>query len=151
MFRSMFLAALLAAVPSVAIAQAGARPDSAAVHAEIDQLNRAMEAAFRLGEMQKVAATYADNAIIRSSRGIGAVGRAAITEYFGGVPNPKELKVESYGISIQGDRVYQTGKLTATFGSPERSNAFQMLFVWERGADRRFRIVLQYYHEIESR
>jgi ketosteroid isomerase-like protein len=149
MFRVLSALAFVV-VATQARAQSPASTDTAAVRASVLRFNGAMEAAFARGDMKTFSANFADDAIIRSAHAIGAAGRTAIDGFFGGVPSPKSFKIESYGVSSQGDVVYQTGKATSTFGAPEqRTTSFQFLMVLRRQPGDTFRIQLYYYHVVE--
>jgi ketosteroid isomerase-like protein len=148
--RTLVVACLMACVPAAVRAQAAA-PDPAALRREVEALNREMEAAFNRGDLKAVAAFYADNAVVRTSRQVAAQGRAAIDRYFTGIQNPKRWKLDVYGVSAPegSDLVFQTGLSTLVSGSPEHISPFEFALVWKRQSNGKLRIVLDYYHSPE--
>lgn len=149
----LILAGVIACMPAFAGAQASAAPDPAALRREVEALNQEMEAAFNRGDLKAVAAFYADNAVVRTSRQVAAQGRTAIDRYFTGIQNPKRWKLDVYGVSAAGgsDLVFQTGMSTLVSGSPERVSPFEFALVWKRQSNGKLRIVLDYYHAPEQR
>lgn len=149
--RTVVVASLLVCAPGLVGAQTPAASDASALRREVEALNREMEAAFNRGDLKAVAAFYADNAVVRSSRQVAAQGRAAIDRYFTGIQNPKRWKLEVYGVSAPegNDLVFETGLSTLVSGSPEHVSPFEFALVWKRQANGKLRIVLDYYHEPE--
>ena len=149
--RTLVIACLLMGAPVVARAQSPSS-DSAAVRREVEALNREMEAAFNRGDLKGVAAFYADNAVVRTSRQVAAQGRAAIDQYFTGIRNPKRWKLDVYGVSVSEgtDLVFETGLSTLVSGSAENVSPFEFALVWKRQSNGKLRIVLDYYHQPEQ-
>lgn len=148
--RTLAIIGLLVLAPAVR-AQTAAAPDSAALRREVEGLNHEMEAAFNRGDLKGAAAFYADNAVVRTPRQVAAQGRAAIDRYFTSIQNPKQWKLEVYGVSA-GERtelVFQTGRSTLVSGSPERVSVVEFALVWKRQSNGKLRIVLDYYHTPE--
>ena len=149
--RTLVITSLLALAPRLTQAQTPAASDPSAVRREVEALNREMEAAFNRGDLKAVAAFYADNAVVRTSRQVAAQGRAAIDRYFTGIQNPKRWKLDVYGISTPegSDLVFQTGLSTLVSGSPEHVSPFEFALVWKRQNNGKLRIVMDYYHTPE--
>ena len=145
--HSLVLAYLVMCAPVIVRAQATIS-DAAAVRREVEALNREMEAAFNRGDLKAVAAFYADNAVVHTSRQVSAQGRAAVDQYFTGIANPKRWKLDVYGVSAAkgSDLVFETGLSTLVSGTPERVSPFEFALVWKRQSNGKLRIVLDYYH-----
>jgi ketosteroid isomerase-like protein len=148
MLKRTLAIGLLACLPVLARAQASTTADPAALRREVEALNREMEAAFNRGDLKAVAAFYADNAVVRTSRDVVAQGRAAVDEYFTGIQHPKRWKLDVYGVSAPegSDLVFETGLSTLVAGSPEHVSPFEFALVWKRQSNGKLRIVLDYYH-----
>ena len=146
--RTLVVVGVIACAPALGWAQPSTASDPAALRREVEALNREMEAAFNRGDLKAVAAFYADNAVVRTSRQVSAQGRAAIDQYFTGISNPKRWKLDVYGVSAAegSDLVFQTGLSTLVSGSPERVSPFEFALVWKRQSNGKLRIVLDYYH-----
>lgn len=138
----------LTLLPMQLVAQSSARRDTSALRREVETLVHGMEAAFARGDMKAVAAFYADNAVIRSAHAVGAAGRAQVDAYWTRIQNPKRWTLDVFGVTAgEGtDLVYHTGRSTAVFGSPEQTNVFQFLVVWQRLPTGELKIILDYYH-----
>ena len=148
---TLVIAVLLMCAPVLARAQTPSASDPAALRREVEALNREMEAAFNRGDLKAVAAFYADNAVVRTSRQVAAQGRAAIDRYFTGIQKPKRWKLDVYGVSASegSDLVFETGLSTLVSGSPEHVSPFEFALVWKRQSNGKLRIVLDYYHSPE--
>lgn len=146
--RAFVIASLLVCAPLLVRAQTPPASDASALRREVEALNREMEAAFNRGDLKAVAAFYADNAVVRTSRQVSAQGRAAVDQYFTGIANPKRWKLDVYGVSAAegSDLVFETGLSTLVSGSPERVSPFEFALVWKRQPNGKLRIVLDYYH-----
>ena len=71
---TLAIAIVLMCAPVLARAQTPPASDPAALRREVEALNRDMEAAFNRGDLKAVAAFYADNAVVRTSRQVAAQG-----------------------------------------------------------------------------
>lgn len=144
--RHLILATALCVVASVAGAQTPAAEDAAALHREIEQLNRGMEAAVNRGDLLGAARFYADDAVVRSPGGVVAAGRKAVDEYFTSIAHAKSWKLEVIDVGGTRDMAYQVGRSTLVHGEPERTSVVRFVVVWKRQPDGTMRIVLDYYH-----
>src|SRR5262245_31696707 len=61
---------------------------------EIEALNRHMEEQFRTGNLLGVADMYADDAMLLDERGTRVAGRQEIDEYWSGIEDPVDWKLE---------------------------------------------------------
>ena len=115
---------------------------------EVETLNREMEAAFNRGDLQGVAAFYADNSVVRSSTSVSASGRKQIDAYWAGIKDGKRWTLDVRGVTAAENTnlVYQTGKSTLVSGSPERTSIVGFLVVWQRQSNGKLKILLDYYH-----
>jgi ketosteroid isomerase-like protein len=152
-FRLTLALAMLSAAATTGSAQQRrvpqARPETpaaAALRAEVEGLNRALEETFARGDMKAVAAFYADSAVIRTPRSVAARGRAELDAYFAGIANAKGWKLEVYGVD-QGANglVFQTGRSMLTMADDHVATV-EFSLVWQRDATGRLRILLDYYH-----
>jgi uncharacterized protein (TIGR02246 family) len=124
--------------------------DTTALRTEVEQLNRGMEAAFNRGDLKGAAAFYADDAIVRTARGIVAHGREQVDDYFTGIGHPKSWKLDVIQVGGTHDHAWQVGRSTLVHGQPERTSVVQFLLVWTRQRDGRLRITLDYYHSADQ-
>lgn len=142
-------ALLIAFASSSALAQPTPAPDTSALFREVEQLNRGMEAAFNRGDLRGAASFYADDAIVRTARGIVAQGRAALDQYFLDISDPKSWKLDVIQVGGTRDMAYQVGRSTLVHGNPERTSVVQFLVIWKRQTNGQLRIMLDYYHSAE--
>jgi uncharacterized protein (TIGR02246 family) len=140
--------ALVLAVACVRTPALDARNSSASLRAEIEGINRELEAAFNRKDMQAVARYYTDDARMIGPRGQEIRGRAAIDAYWLGVRNPKSWRLEAFDIGGSRNEAYQFGRSTlvqeGTAG--DRTSVADFVVIWKRGADGRLRMALDFYH-----
>jgi ketosteroid isomerase-like protein len=121
---------------------------SASLRAEIEGINRELEAAFNRKDMLAVARYYTDDARLIGPRGQEIRGRAAIDAYWLGVRNPKSWRLEAFDIGGSRNEAYQFGRSTlvqeGTAG--DRTSVADFVVIWKRGADGRLRMALDFYH-----
>ena len=137
---------LLAATSTVASAQTAPPADTAALRREVEQVARAMEDAVTRGDLKAAASYYADDAIVRTARGIVAQGRAGIDQYFMGIAGAKSWKLDVTQVGGTADAPWWVGRSTLVHGTPERTSIVQFLVLLRRQPDGKLRVVLDYYH-----
>jgi ketosteroid isomerase-like protein len=155
--KSSRLSSQAARIVVVALSLACAHPggtgnDSAtapaSLRAEIEGINRELEAAFNRKDMLAVARYYTDDARLIGPRGQEIRGRAAIDAYWLGVRNPKSWRLEAFDIGGSRNEAYQFGRSTlvqeGTAG--DRTSVADFVVIWKRGADGRLRMALDFYH-----
>lgn len=137
------LAALLAVVP---VHAQQARP--AALRAEIDSLNRAMEQAFTAGNMLEVARFYADDGVLMGPRGSRTAGRKDIDAYWQALREPRSWKLEVFDVGGSRDDAWQLGRSTLVMGGPqgERTSVVNFIVIWKRQKDGAMKIALDFYN-----
>lgn len=142
--RVLALVLCVACVRPPAVAQ----NSSASLRAEIEGINRELEAAFNRKDMLAVARYYTDDARLVGPRGQEIRGRAAIDAYWLNVRNPKSWKLEAFDIGGSRNEAYQYGRSTlvqeGTAG--DRTSVADFVVIWKRGADGRLRMALDFYH-----
>jgi len=124
------------------------RSVTTSLRAEIESINRELEAAFNRKDMLAVARYYTDDARLVGPRGQEIRGRAAIDAYWLGVRNPKSWRLEAFDIGGSRDEAYQYGRSTlvqeGTAG--DRTSVADFVVIWKRGTDGRLRMALDFYH-----
>lgn len=140
---SLGLAIACARTPAV-----DSRNAAGSLRAEIEGINRQLEAAFNRKDMLAVARYYADDARLVGPRGQEIRGRAAIDAYWLGVRGPKSWRLEAFDIGGSRDEAYQYGRSTlvqeGTAG--DRTSVADFVVIWKRGSDGRLRMALDFYH-----
>jgi ketosteroid isomerase-like protein len=129
-------------------ARAPAMPAPASLRAEIEGLNRAMEAAWARGDMAGVASFYADDGVLQGPQGQRVRGRAAIDAYWMALKNPKSWKLEVLDVGGSVNDAYQLGCSTLVQGGTpaDQVSVSEFVVIWKRGTDGRLRIALDFYH-----
>lgn len=89
-----------------------AQNSSASLRAEIEGINRELEAAFNRKDMLAVARYYTDDARLVGPRGEEIRGRAAIDAYWLRIRGPKSWRLEAFDIGGSRDQAYQYGRST---------------------------------------
>ena len=129
-------------------APATAQNSSASLRAEIEGINRELEAAFNRKDMLAVARYYTDNARLVGPRGEEIRGRAAIDAYWLRIRGPKSWRLEAFDIGGSRDEAYQYGRSTlvqeGTAG--DRTSVADFVVIWKRGSDGKLRMALDFYH-----
>jgi ketosteroid isomerase-like protein len=124
------------------------RGATVSLRAEIEGINRELEAAFNRKDMLAVARYYTDDARLVGPRGQEIRGRAAIDAYWLGVRGPKSWRLEAFDIGGSRDEAYQYGRSTlvqeGTAG--DRTSVADFVVIWKRGSDGRLRMALDFYH-----
>ena len=146
--RAICVLTLVLFVACVRTPAVDTRNSSASLRAEIEGINRELEAAFNRKDMLAVARYYADDARLIGPRGQEIRGRAAIDAYWLGVRNPKSWRLEAFDIGGSRNEAYQFGRSTlvqeGTAG--DRTSVADFVVIWKRGADGRLRMALDFYH-----
>ena len=137
-----------ACAPTPAIGASDGPSASASLRAEIEGINRELEAAFNRKDMLAVARYYTDDAKLVGPRGQEIRGRAAIDAYWLGVRNPKSWRLEAFDIGGSRNEAYQYGRSTliqeGTAG--DRTSVADFVVIWKRGSDGKLRMALDFYH-----
>jgi ketosteroid isomerase-like protein len=145
MRASRWLILLIALIlPAMARAQS---PDLAAIRAEVESVNRAMEAAFNRGDMLAVARFYADDAAIMGPR-MRVRGRENLDRYWQGITNPKSWRLDVFEVGGSRDEPWQVGRSTLVSlgaGGEEHTSVVDFIVLWRRQADGRLRIHVDMY------
>ena len=142
--------ALLALVALAPVARAQAPADTAALRREVEQVARAMEDAVARGDLKGAASYYADDAIVRTARGIVAQGREGVDKYFMGIAGAKSWKLDVNQVGGTADAPWWVGRSTLVHGTPERQSVVQFLVLLKRQPDGKLRVVLDYYHSASA-
>jgi ketosteroid isomerase-like protein len=146
--QALRVMALVVSVACVRTPAADVQNSSASLRAEIEGINRELEAAFNRKDMLAVARYYTDDARLMGPRGQEIRGRAAIDAYWLGVRNPKSWRLEAFDIGGSRNEAYQFGRSTlvqeGTAG--DRTSVADFVVIWKRGADGRLRMALDFYH-----
>ena len=90
-------------------------------------------------------AFYADNAIIRTARGIVASGRPEIDRYFERVTDAG-WKLDVIAVGGHPDAPYQVGRSTLIHGVRQDTSVVDFVVYWRRQPDGTLKIELDYYH-----
>ena len=119
-----------------------------ALKAEIEAVNRQMEAAFGRKDLLAVAKFYADDARLIGPRGQEVRGRAAIDAYWVNVRNPKSWRLEAFDIGGGPNEAYQFGRSTLVQenASGDRTSVTDFVVIWKRGSDGQWKIALDFYN-----
>ena len=140
--------ALVLCVACVRTPVVDGRSATASLRAEIEGINRELEAAFNRKDMLAVARYYTDDARLVGPRGEEIRGRAAIDAYWLGIRGPKSWRLEAFDIGGSRDEAYQYGRSTlvqeGTAG--DRTSVADFVVIWKRGSDGRLRMALDFYH-----
>jgi ketosteroid isomerase-like protein len=140
--------ALVLTVACVRTPAVDSRSATASLRAEIEGINRELEAAFNRKDMLAVARYYTDDARLVGPRGQEIRGRAAIDAYWLGIRGPKSWRLEAFDIGGSRDEAYQYGRSTlvqeGTAG--DRTSGADFVVIWKRGSDGRLRMALDFYH-----
>ncbi len=146
MRRTAMLLVLLA-LPTVATAQAAAKPhDPAAVRKAIDARNAEWMAYAAKGDTKGIASIYDAGAMIIPPESEAMTGAANIEKTFGGMlaAGVKNLKFRTISLDVNGNYAYELGE--ATLDAPGKdgklvAGSAKYLVIWKLGADG-----VWYYH-----
>ena len=120
--------------------------DVTPLHREIRGLNAAMEAAFRAGKMNEVAAFYANDAMMMAPGGGRVIGRDAIDSYWARFQNPVDWTLDV--ISVEGDATLavERGQSTLVYykDGTEHRSIVQFILVWVK-VDGEWKIAVDTY------
>lgn len=143
---ALVLSFACASAPAVAVGDG--RSSAAALRAEIEGINRQLEAAFNRKDMLAVARYYTDDARLVGPRGQEIRGRAAIDAYWLSIRGPKSWRLEAFDIGGSRNEAYQFGRSTlvqeGTAG--DRTSVADFVVIWKRGPDGQLRMALDFYH-----
>lgn len=85
---------------------------------EIKLQNTKMEEAFRSGDMKAVASFYADDGVVLSLNGDAVVGREKIDQYWAGIKNPIDWKLDVIEVSQNEQDIYDNPYYEALENKP---------------------------------
>lgn len=129
-------------VISVAMLMQGQTP-TASARTAIDAGNQAWIDGIKAGDIQRIAATYTEDAVDCSPTGECIRGRLLIerhmTTQLKRMGRARSASVKSWGSTEQGDFVYEWGEAEATFGGGKRL-VERYLTAWQRQPDGTWKI-----------
>jgi len=120
-------------------------PNSPALKKKIEQACADLEAAFKEGNMQKVAALYAEDATLMLPSGEKLQGRKAIYDYWAANAGARDLKMEITEVGGSSDMIYHVGKATVTKtvnGQPV-TEASDFVLLWKKQPDWSYKIYVE--------
>jgi uncharacterized protein (TIGR02246 family) len=136
----------LAALAASACAALGGREVPGYVR-EIEAQNRALELAFRTGNLLGVADLYADDAVLIDARGERTTGRAEIDAYWSAIEHPLDWRLEIEDIHGSDTVAYEAGvsHLTTLHEGARHTSVVRFLVLWRRDASGAWKIELDAY------
>lgn len=154
MLRLLTLSALLLTLTPLAAAQTAKPPtradagEPARLRREIEDANRRMVETFKRGDLAGVAAFYEDDATIFFSRDKRVHGRKAIDAYWLALKGGKDWKLEVYEVGGDRDTIYEVGRSTfiSEADGKETAYACDILVIWKRQPDGRYKIHVDFYN-----
>ncbi len=119
--------------------------NSPALKKKVEQVCSDLEAAYKTGNMAKVAAMYDDEATLILSSGEKLQGRKAIYDYLASQGAAANLKIEIIEVGGTGDMIYHVGKATFTRTENGRplSDASDFVMLWKKQADWSYKIYVE--------
>ena len=141
--------ALVLSYPIVLAACAGIRTPvgQPSLRSEIEAANRALEVAFRTGDLLGVARSYQDDAILLSPSGKRVSGRVEIDEYWTRFQDPLDWQLEVFAVEGEGDIAYQRGRshLVSKRDGERHTSVVDFVLVWRRQPDGGWKIAVDAY------
>lgn len=123
--------------------------DMNSIRPVIEELNRKMVEAFKLGDLLAVSRFYADDATIFSYRGKKIQGREAIDKYWTSIKDGKDWKLEVLELGGDAETVYQIGRsilTTAAKDGKENTYACDFIVLWKKQKDGTYKIHVDIYN-----
>jgi len=146
MHRLLLAALLFLCTPPALTAQAGSQAGAQAtsLRAEIEAVNRGMEAAFAKGDLLGVARFYADDAVLMGPDGERVRGRAEVDRYWTGIRNPRRWTLEVLDVGGSATEAYQLGRssLVQLSDGKERTSVTDFIVIWKRRPGGEWRIAV---------
>jgi ketosteroid isomerase-like protein len=146
MFYRMMVVAGILVFPGLAN-RLDAQTDREAIRKEVEEVNRAMEAAFNRKDLLAAARFYADDATIIGPRGERVRGRERIDQYWTSIRNPVSWKLDVLEIGGSRDEPWQVGRSTLVTGNPPEvhSSITDFIVLWRRQRDGTLKIYIDMY------
>jgi ketosteroid isomerase-like protein len=106
---------------------------------EILKLNSEMESSFTSADPLKISEFYDDDATIMMN-GKQVKGRKELSDFWNGIKDRKDFKLDVKELGGSGKYIYQTGNVTWTASGEQVTKSFMM--VWKRLSNYEYKIYL---------
>ena len=148
--------ALFALALSLPFAFAGQEPAAPAARQEklkaiVERGNRELSERLIAGDVEGVAAVYAEDAVMYGPDGLAIHGRAKILEYFRPLTGVKSWKLEVLSVGGGAGTIWQTGRSTLVYRAKdkERTSTVEYCGVWRQSKDETWHLAVDSYWPAE--
>ncbi len=118
----------------------------------VERGNRELSERLVAGDVEGVAAVYAEDAVMYGPDGLAVHGRDKILQYFRPLTEVKSWKLEVLSVGGGAGTIWQTGRSTLVYTSKEgeRTSVVEYCGVWRQSKDETWHLAVDSYWPVET-